>query len=241
MRIVATILLVLATTGAAAASALLPRYTGPSPPWRYNGFESFPSFFFGANQTGSEPPTELALIAKHQFAGWGWQQDVDVTPASDDGHFYNEETASAQAATRLASYIQFSGAPKKTQGIFVYRHSQMALSWYTVQRAAYNNSANSDFWMRGNDGTICVDRNRGGPAWNFSNPRAADFFVDEVIGELTRESDINAVFFDETDYEYCGGDTCAGQRGEHADWYAAKIAVLRRVALKLNPLSKCIY
>jgi hypothetical protein len=63
----------------------------------------------------------------------------------------------------------------------------MALSWYTVQRAAYNNSANDEFWIKGDGGKTCVDKNRGGPAWNFSNPRAADFFVDEVIGELTRE------------------------------------------------------
>ncbi len=126
----------------------------------------FPSFFFGANETGPEPVSELALIAKHSFAGWGWQQDVDVTPTSDDGHYYNEETALAQAATRLASYLEFSGNPKKTEAIFVYRHSQMALSWYTVQRAAYNNSANDEFWMRGPDGKVCVDKNRGGPAWN---------------------------------------------------------------------------
>eukprot|EP01052_Picozoa_sp_SAG31_P032980 SAG31_NODE_3673_length_3999_cov_2.498974_1_plen_181_part_00 len=163
MAAAAAAAVVAATAVPPAGSTPLPKYTGPQPPWQYNGWASFPSFFFGANQTGPEPPAELALIAKHQFAGWGWQQDVDVTPASDDGHFYSEETASAQAATRLASYVEFSGAAKKTQGIFVYRHSQMALSWYTIQRAAYNNSANSDFWMRGNDGKICVDKNRGGP------------------------------------------------------------------------------
>ena len=37
--------------------------------------------------------------------------DVDVTPSSDDGHYYNEETASAQVATRFATYAEFSGAP----------------------------------------------------------------------------------------------------------------------------------
>ena len=215
----------------------LPQYTGPKPPWSYKGYESFPSHYFGANQSGPQPVAELALIAQHQFAGWGWQADVDVTPTSDDGHYYNEETASAQVATRFASFAEFSGAPKTTQGVFVYRHSQMALSWYTVQRAAYNNSVNNDFWMKGNDGKTCVDKNRGGPAWNFSNPRAADFFVDEVVGELTRETDINSVFFDETDAEYCGGDTCTGQQlstSARAQLYKDKIAVLRRTALKLN-------
>ena len=218
-----------------------------------------------------------------------------MTPASDDGHYYSEETALAQAATRLArpakvpfasrcvrrallipkanpgsvyrcgksafksslvghdrrkgglkcrpkrpsqaSYVEFakpnSPAPVQTQAIFVYRHSQMALSWYTVQRAASADKMNDDFWMKGTDGQICVERNRGGPAWNFSNPRAADFFVDEVIGELTREADINAVFFDETDSEYCGGDTCHNQFLA-PDYYAAKIEVLRRTAAKLN-------
>jgi hypothetical protein len=211
---------------------------GPLPPWQYRGFESFPAFFFGANQSGPEPRTELSLVARHHFAGWGWQQYVDVTPGSDDGHYYSEETSLAQAATRLASYVAFAPpAPttsrRRTQAIFVYRHSQMALSWYTVQRAAYADAANDDFWMKGPDGRTCVDRNRGGPAWNFSNPRAADFFVEEVVGELTREADINAVFFDETDSEYCGGDTCHGQLLAPS-YYAAKIEVLRRTALKLN-------
>ena len=164
------LLLVLPLLSTASAGAAPPppaplHYAGPQPPWSYPA-DTFPSFFFGANQTGPEPEGELELIANHSFAGWGWQQDVDVTPASEDGHYYNEETALAQAATRLASYIEFSGRPKRTHAIFVYRHSQMALSWYTVQRAAYNNSANDDFWMKGADGKTCVDANRGGPAWN---------------------------------------------------------------------------
>ena len=46
------------------------KYHGPLPPWDYKGYESFPSFYFGANQTGPiQPMFELELIAKHQFAG----------------------------------------------------------------------------------------------------------------------------------------------------------------------------
>ena len=36
--------------------------------------------------------------SKHQFAGWGWQQDENASPNLDNGHYYNEETALAQAA-----------------------------------------------------------------------------------------------------------------------------------------------
>ena len=32
------------------------------------------------------------------------------------------------------------------------------------------------------------------PFWNFSNPEAMDWFVEEIGGELTREADINMVF-----------------------------------------------
>lgn len=239
------ILIEAVTTVIAVGLPPLPAHTGAPPPWPYKGYASFPAHFFGANETGQEPESELALIAKHQFVGWGWQQDLDATSPTEDGHYYSEETASAQAATRLASYVAFSkanGSEATTQGIFVYRHSMFALSWYSLQRAAYTNSANADFWVKGPDGKACVATPYGGPTWNFSNPGAADFFVDEIVGELTREADINAVFFDETDAEYCGfnvtkfctGGTLHIPPAELAGMYRDKIEVLRRSAAKLN-------
>ena len=122
----------------------------------------------------------------------------------------------------------------------------MALPWFDLQRAAYNDSANDGFWKRGTDGKICdaegKSQSREGPTWNFSHPAAANYWVDEVVGELTREAPaINSVFFDETDYEFCGGgNSCGGPCGglaPHCDWaqlYRDKIAALRRTAIKLN-------
>jgi hypothetical protein len=217
-------------------------YTGPLPPWPYVGFKTFPAHFFGANASGQENAAELALIAKHQFAGWGWQQDENASPDADDGHFYNEETALAQAASRFGAFVEFGPLPKKTQAVFVYRHSQMALSWFDLQRAAYNNSANDAFWKHGPDGKVCFDNGRGGPTWNFSHPAAADYWIDEVIGDLVRQApSINSVFFDETDAEYCGGGNgCGGMCGgvdphcDQAQLYRDKMTVLRRTAQKLN-------
>lgn len=40
---------------ATSAFAPLPQYTGPKPPWSYKGYESFPSHYFGANQSGPQP------------------------------------------------------------------------------------------------------------------------------------------------------------------------------------------
>ena len=42
-------------------------------PWAYDGFDSFPALYFGANETGLENSQELRLIARHQLSGWGWQ------------------------------------------------------------------------------------------------------------------------------------------------------------------------
>ena len=75
--------------------------------WPYRGFDRFPAHFFGANSSGTESAAETRLIAKHQFAGWGWQQAVDNTSKSDDGNYYSEETSLAQAATRLATFAQY--------------------------------------------------------------------------------------------------------------------------------------
>ena len=50
-------------------------------------------------------------------------------------------------------------------------------------------------FLHNEEGKICWKTNdMTGPFWNFSNPRAMDWFVEEIGGELTRESNINAVF-----------------------------------------------
>jgi len=43
-------------------------------PFPYKGYEKFPSSFVGADIWGIENETEMALVAKHQISGWGWQQ-----------------------------------------------------------------------------------------------------------------------------------------------------------------------
>eukprot|EP00438_Fugacium_kawagutii_P014225 Skav210334 [mRNA] locus=scaffold4443:49401:56848:- [translate_table: standard] len=80
--------------------ALAP-YQGPKPPWNYEGFNSFPAFYFGANESGLENASWLPFVARHQVAGWGWQQNF-------------RSVSLAQMASRMATYIEVTPAsPQK--------------------------------------------------------------------------------------------------------------------------------
>ena len=44
------------------------------PAFPYSGFQRFPAFYFGGDERGDQAGTELAFVARHALAGWGWQQ-----------------------------------------------------------------------------------------------------------------------------------------------------------------------
>ena len=211
-----------------------------TPPWAYHGFDQFPALFFGANSSGLESGTQLEAVSRFQLAGWGWQQDTDSVPSTYDGHYYSEELRMAQMATRMEAFLEFTGRPPSP--LFVYRHTQMALSWFALQEAAFRNPLNADLFLHDQQGRLCFDNYWGGPSWNWSNPRAVDFWVDEIVGELASESSISAVFFDETDAFNCNpgpqvSNCTLGQLWvdlELPGMARAKLQAMRRTAERLN-------
>ena len=92
-------------------------------PWPYKGFESFPACWFGADPTGSpapgtdaEPNTTMAIMARHQLVGWGWQQGMYDFPC-------NKLTAEACLQYAAQSFAIFT--IKNQTGVrpsFVYRN-----------------------------------------------------------------------------------------------------------------------
>jgi hypothetical protein len=110
-------------------------------------------------------------------------------------------------ASRFAAFREFAppNPAHQTQGTFVYRHMEVAEYYWSIAAAAFHNPENAEMFLHSSEGKICWKNNdMTGPFWNFSNPKAQDWFVEEIGGELTREADINMVFFDETDWLYCG-------------------------------------
>lgn len=222
----------------------------PLPPlaWPVDyGFERLPVMWFGANVSGLDNDDTLALIAKHAIGTYGWQQGTGALAPGEnlgDGDAYL-----SSAATHLSDYLDargFAGANRSL--VAIYRQVQVALRLFAAPRAAADNGALASFWMRdGADpaGAICVAGQPWGtadPFWNFSYMPAADFWVDEVVGQVATEAaaGVQAVFWDEADQNYCGywsgaQNNCgAFPLASLAPMQAANNAVLARTAAALN-------
>ena len=188
-------------------------------PWKYKGFDAFPALYFGANETGPESERELALIARHQLAGWGWQveQCGDGTAHSGadgwcDGKHqsldqqcfgtgarcanltFDESAASLHDAHALRQFIQRHSADAHTDGIFVYRQANLANWWYKeAGRVAF--TEHPEFFHAADNGQLCW---RDGPFWDFTVQGATKYWLNTTIAELCSQAssgDVTAVFF----------------------------------------------
>ena len=197
-------------------------------PWEYKGFQSFPSCWFGANPTGlnpGEPNTTMAVMAKHQLVGWGWQQGMYDFPCKA----LSEEQCLQYAAQSFSIYTIKNGTGLHPS--FVYRNMAAALLNFGHDvGAALNCSANFSTWptltqacglsdpklqaerkewfLHDKEGRICGGRG-GTPAFQMSWQKASDGAVqwwDEVIGGWLAEnlSPASAVFMDDVDGLGCG-------------------------------------
>lgn len=185
--ILLTVFLVLTSTGATF-----------TPPWNYTGFSKFPALFFGANASGPHNVEALAFIAKHSFAGLGWQHGTNVS------NFQHLETQLAQGITQIHDYLVSVSLPLPP--LFVYRHFQMSFTEFDITRAAATNPIYQDMFFHDNDGTSsteCVQQNTGSvpsPLFLFQNDTAGDYWVNNVVQEVATEASSSLVFFDECDW-----------------------------------------
>ena len=200
-------------------------------------------FWFGANHTGLDSETTLALMAKHSVAGYGWQ----TGGAAHDGiaGVGRGDSWGAAAVSHAADYMRSHGHGNVT--VVQYRQVQVALRLFAQNAViAADNPENDDFWLH--DVTtkkICLANQPWGtadPFWNFSNANATSYWVEHVIGELTTDDSLtgsapfSAVFFDEVDQGYCGYHT-AGCNFELLDLKAlqtANNAMLTQMVTSLN-------
>jgi len=205
-------------------------------------------FWFGANSTGLDSESNLALLARHAVAGYGWEQGwkSPSPPSPAPGAIGHGDQWGADAVAHARAYLDRIGA--KHTMLFTYRQMQVALSLYKESAAAVA-ASHAGWWLEDHETqTKCLALQPWGtsdPLWNFSVPDAADWFVDKLVGDLTTMPELKggrtAVFFDEIDQSSCGyfwatstQAVCDGTRFDHQKLQAASNAVLRRMVQKLN-------
>ena len=165
------------------------------PPWNYTGWERFPAFYFGAKEgnTGVQSAAELAFIGRHALGGWGWQQRHGL------GHHGEEAGLRAAAALRAAVGSHVGSTP---DALFVYRQSEGLFSYYDLMAAvAANTTLDTAATLRDPYTRLpCA----GGGLLGFNNATFVKYWAETVGGEIAREPQVDAVFFDGFDKLYSG-------------------------------------
>lgn len=195
-------------------------------------------------------------LAQFALVGWGWQQDnknCSVDPGSSLACQRFEAEAGDRQAAAFSRFLSSNRSNRTTasavEATFVYRHSQLALDWYALDRAAVysNTSTRSDWFIVDEHGRRCRELD-GGYHWNFSSAALRDYWVQQVIGEVVREGQsaaagIRAVFLDEGDSTYCGYSFAKKTNCTNlpefplhiqAELYRGKLLALREAAELLN-------
>jgi hypothetical protein len=193
-------------------------------PWPYKGYDSFPSNWFGANPTGGlggpgENNATLAIMAKHQLVGWGWQQGMYDIPCSVS----TGQQCATDAAATFANYTQRKGLPSVPS--FPYRNMNAALlnfedintclncsvNWTTyphnTQACGLSDPATAklrrEWFLHDKAGRVCGARS-GTPAlqmtWRKSAPGALAYWRDVVAGWMAAHlGPSQAIFLDVVD------------------------------------------
>ncbi len=202
------------------------------------------TFWFGANHTGLDSEATLALMARHDVAGYGWQTggaEQDKSQSVGRGDAWG-----AAAVAHAADYMHSHGRGHNVT-LFQYRQIQVALRLFAECALAADNPANAEFWLHDSvTKELCLATQPWGtsdPFWNFSNANATSFWVDRVIGQLTTDDSLtdnapfSAVFFDEVDQGFCGYNRCMNCNFSLFDTTSLQTAsntMLKEMVSKLN-------
>jgi hypothetical protein len=196
------------------------------------------TFWFGANASGIDSPETLALLARHDVAGYGWQ-----TGHPGGGEVGLGEMWQAEATLNLRTYLDSIGNPNQTVP-FSYRQIQVALRLFAQCAIAVDDPAYNGLWIKDPaDGTtVCLaDQpwNTADPYFNFENSSAIDFYVNHVVDSILQDPSLTpggASFYDESDQGVCGyrAGTCDFSKINATAQHLGYMAFYPRLAAALN-------
>ena len=167
-------------------------------PWAPNRL-IFPSFRFGQNLKSFDSDKYLTtVVGRHALAIYGWQHALALAPV---GQSEGEKLSSQCAALkRKRTYTRCA----------VYRQGWLAMSNYNEQRAVLleNATKTKGWWQLGNVGKPTLHSGSGVPMlfYDFTSAEARQFYQEQVVRPLTKDSNIDAVFFDDMPGACCGSE-----------------------------------
>eukprot|EP00040_Diaphanoeca_grandis_P008464 m.45339 g.45339 ORF g.45339 m.45339 type:complete len:330 (-) comp19944_c0_seq1:324-1313(-) len=209
------------------------KFSAAAPGFNYTGFSRFPAFYFGADETGDgvQSPDELAFVARHALAGWGWQQ------GSASGH--HGEAQGQAAAARLRALAPRTDNATSPDALFVYRQSEALFTLYDLMAAVAANatlSVSAELHDPVNTSQVCG----GGGLLGYGEEPFLSYWVNVVGGEIAHEEYVDAVFYDGFDKLYSSNTLanqgCPGfsQPNRTAQALEDKVAATARQADVLN-------
>eukprot|EP01046_Picozoa_sp_COSAG06_P004024 COSAG06_NODE_163_length_21566_cov_9.641070_18_plen_382_part_00 len=202
----------------------------PLPPsWRSFSLQRATVGYFMGNASGMDSTAELQAEAKLGIVGIGWQ--LNNIPS----HHSNLEEYELQEAARLKALRGGSSLR-----VMLTRESEATTTLYNSSKAKMMDPANRDWWVRCGDAP-CAGKWYS-PAgntlkywFNFSNPDATDWWLNEFIGVPLDNPLVDGIYFDSApdDAPPDSGAT-QGQGGgvNRADAQAAFDRALKLIAFK---------
>jgi hypothetical protein len=177
--------------------------TTPLPAWAYsplgakNG--SFPSLWYGSNQSGLDNPTQLQHDARFSLLFYIWGVGMGQTNWTQQEVMFERQCAAVKATS-----------PERP--CLVYLDWATALGWYSVQHGAASDPALDQIWLKDDTGqrlgfTDCHDPNCPEDLMlDFRKAAAVDWWVEEVVEPLLSSKAVDGVFFDSVGLDGgCGG------------------------------------
>jgi hypothetical protein len=183
-------LLALAAAAAATTAAAVPPLLAPilTPAWpgTFNTSESTFAFIDSADRTGTATP-----FGDERFGAvvYGWAFDKGAAPA-DHGE--------------LAKITEQCAANKKLnprQRCFTYLNLELALGWYTSERAVQDNTTLShELLIKASNGTVLYDS--PGPTmlqafWDYRSPAVIEYWKNVILAQVVASPHLDGVLYDD--------------------------------------------
>ena len=174
-------------------------------------FANHSSFWFGANSSGPDGPhLGQNNVTRYAAAWFGWQSLNSVGGCVHEEAKLHLQTSAVKAARPAQLTLAYGVDVSSVMTLFDKQGAALAdkenSGWYLPSKSAVANRRRRQVTVTatGAAGDGCSPT---GPAYDFRNASARDFFAKVVIGQWASDDTVDSVFVDEADAVVCCAHT----------------------------------